>query len=309
MLITNITPRDNARHFPTHPNYIEWWYVDALFKSEHKLAGSFGIWGDPNNPKNCTVRSDFLLSAPDGSLVDFGEQVPLSSFYASKDQCEVHLGDSFIQHNGDYYLLHLQKQADISLDLKIIPGSSGFGYRHFFVEDSQHFSWVVPAPHAAIFGNLQYVNELIPLDGVGYHDHNWASISQEIRGWNWGRFHGDNTAFVFASVDGNDHKLFQGLALLERCDEIFDYQYLRFGSQTPEVLMESTPSGWEMEIIDDDITIKANLQKMNLMLQREGVDTYNRVMSRLNGEIIINNRKRNISGLVVHELKLIKRTL
>jgi hypothetical protein len=87
----------------------------------------------------------------------------------------------------------------VELDLRATPhqyvppvkpmgGEKGFGY-------------VVPVVRGPMTGRIRMNGEVIELDGVGYHDHNWGHFREAV--WDWGIVHlGEHTVLYgrFAST-------------------------------------------------------------------------------------------------------------
>ena len=119
---------------------------------------------------------------------------------------------------------------------------------------------------------MQHDGSSVPLEGLGYHDHNWASVSlsKDLRGWRWGRFHGDDTTLVFAAVEGAGGPLYRGMALIESEDGVFGYQYLHFGLPDPAVTLEETPRGWDLLVAGPDVTVRMRVEKGDLLLRARG---------------------------------------
>lgn len=305
MFIKKLTSQDNARHVISQANYIEWWYVDFVFDLGYQLAGSFAIWGNPRS-QDCVTRSDFLLVAPDGSILDFSERVNPSRFQASINKCDVRLGRHFFCDCGGTYRLHLERIDGVILDLDILPDCPGFGYQHFFNSShSLHFSWVVPAARASVNGYLQLGVERMALSGCGYHDHNWASValSQALRGWKWGRFFGEGSGLVYVVVEGIDLTLFGGLAYLDQENGRTDYRYLRFGFPPPVINLQAISSGWNLSILEPEIRVDAILEKIRPVLQKERGSDYSRFLSRANVNIKMMGNEFIQTGFMLHEFK------
>ena len=309
MALVAVTPADNAQHRSIFPEYIEWWYVDALLSRGYHLAGSLAVWGNLQRPNSCVVRSDFALTASNGTVVDFGERVPLASFCASDRRCDVRLNQNYLQDAVQGYLLHLQRDDGVSLDLTITPECPGFGYEHRFTANgSRLFSWIVPAPRARVKGKLRNGREQISFVGIGYHDHNWASVSlsQELSAWQWGCFHGVDDTLLFAVVEGNGQILYRGLTWIKRAEKGFAYQCLRVASPGPNVRIEIRPWGWNLVVTDHDIRVLMRVEREKLLLQRELAGHYQRFMSRVRGTITAGQRTHEVSGTMVHEFKILR---
>jgi len=295
-----VNRQDNAWHYSNQNQYIEWWYLDALFSDYYYLSGSFGIWGSLKKPESLMIRSDFLLTMPNGSTIDFGEKFSLTKFSASLERCNVHLGKNSLVDAGNCYNLHLIKDS-VALNLTYVPTSPGFKHTHFFNEQqSEYFSWVVPMPCAGVHGSLQINEKSIALNGFGYHDHNWASISlsQKINGWQWGRIQSGKEIITFALVEGISQTLFKGMAFSSGSK----FEYLKFGLPFPIMNINEIRSGWALSLTDDNIELHLEITEKKEVLHRDGGSSYRRYLSRVNGKITT-NKEYIVSGQMIHEFQ------
>jgi hypothetical protein len=299
-MILNV--QDNAWHYSSQKQYIEWWYLDALFAGNYYLAGSFGMWGSLQKPESLVIRSDFMLTMPDGSNIDFGKKFQLSDFKASTKKCKVFLGNNSLIDLGDQYTLHLSNDDSVSLDLTYTPECPGFKHTYFF-DENEYFSWVVPIPCAKVQGNLQINKENRYLEGVGYHDHNWASVSlsKEIKDWKWGRFRSDSETMTFAIVEGVSQTLFKGMAFSSGGE----FVYIKFGFPSPSLDIEENVSGWALSLSDTNIDVKLEIIKKKELLHRKGNFSYQRFLSDTEGKIIA-DKEYFVSGEMVHEFQLLR---
>lgn len=298
-----VNQRDNAWHNTINPKYIEWWYVDVLFANQYQISGSFGIWGNLLRPSSLKIRSDFLLTKPTGEVIDFGKTVSFNQFRASTDKCDVHLGRDYFREIEGQYFLYLKNENNHSISLTILPQCSGFKHIHFFDNEERFFSWVVPVPRAKIICKLQQNDEYFRLNGIGYHDHNWASIeiSKELSSWEWGRFHGENTTIIFATVSGRQGMLFGGVAWIEHSVNEHYYKYLNFDDPDLNLHFEETSSGWHLIFVDSNIQLHLNIVKKEMLLSRGG--EYKRFFSHAKGKLIRNSNIYDLAGTMIHEFK------
>jgi len=58
--------------------------------------------------------------------------------------------------------------------------------------------YVVPVTSGTLTGELKVGEERIPLDGTGYHDHNWGFW--EGVSWQWGQVQHEDLSFIFGRV-------------------------------------------------------------------------------------------------------------
>jgi len=305
----NITKKDNAWHASIFPQYIEWWYCDALFASNYSLAGSFAIWGNLRRPTSLTIRSDFLLTAPDGTVINFDQDYQISGFRASSKKCDVHLGlNSLVDRKGDF-LLYLENRNGASLQLVFIPQCSGFKHIHYFDYDKgQFFAWLVPAPRATVWGNLTCRGKQTRMEGIGYHDHNWASVSlsQRLSGWKWARFHAEDITLILASVEGVRHPLFSGMAWIEKGTQLFDYRHIHFGPQCKEITFTEKCIRLIQNTRNLNVDLYLEMNNAHSLIDKSQATGYKRLISQANGSIHDGQSERHLSGLLLHEIKTLK---
>ena len=65
--------------------------------------------------------------------------------------------------------------------------------------------------HGMVGGKLILSGEELPVNGVGYHDHNWGNTDMSLSraGWGWGRMYDPVFTFVygwFIAKDGEETK-------------------------------------------------------------------------------------------------------
>lgn len=300
------TPKHNSWHNQISPAYIEWWYLDAQLVPGGHLSGSIALWGNLQRPGSCVVRSDFAISLPDGQVVDFSKQTHLKDFRASTDFCDIQLGPDTFKEIENHYFLHLEQENLAFLDLELVPECSGFGYQYFFDNDPEkYFSWIVPVPKGTVKGFLTLHEKVIPIDGVGYHDHNWASISlsENIQEWQWGRYFGKDIALIFAVVEGYEKTLFRGMAVLEKQDVAFYYRYLFFGFPEPDISIQETALGWDLSANNTNLHLTLDIHKMHLLREREESRGYRRIFSEVQGKLSDDYSEVCLTGSMIHEFK------
>ena len=63
-------------------------------------------------------------------------------------------------------------------------------------------NWVVPIPCAQFEGKLELHHNVLTIDGIAYHDHNWGNgrIERNVREWLWGHLVFDKGYLVFYDI-------------------------------------------------------------------------------------------------------------
>lgn len=308
MGIFKLEPKDNAWHNQIFPKYIEWWYLDAMTYSNDIFSGSFALWGNLHRPESCVVRSDFVFTFSDGRVVDFGKKINLADFHASTDGCYVQMEYDSFQNLGNLFLLHLEQGREAILDISLTPECSGFGYYHEFDSGKgEYFYWIVPVPKGVITGQIQYMGQIYTFKGVGYHDHNWASInlSEKFNAWIWGRYLAVDMGIIFTSVESDQETLFQGMAIIERGLTANEYLYLKFDQKKPILRIENTPVGWSLLITEPGLRFEMDIVKKILVFERGKARDYQRFKSNSRGRLSIGGAEYKLNGSLIHEFKIL----
>lgn len=171
----------------------EWWYFDAEYTNGCKFVvifytkDRFDVKGHgkptatldvtlPNGKTICRVISD-----KNSSIIN-----------ASKELCDVRIGDSYIKYKNGSYYVHFEDEL---VEYNCVMKSNVSMYRPktghiFFGESAKHyFAWLVSQPSAKVSGSVKVSGINLELDGKGYHDHNWGNIdmSKIINHWYWCR--------------------------------------------------------------------------------------------------------------------------
>lgn len=304
--IHTLSAPDNAWHDTISPNYIEWWYVDALFEPDLCLSGSFALWGNLQRPGSCVVRNDFIVANHKGLIADFGGLFPMRKFSAARERCDVRIGSSYLRDSDRGYELHLSQPGDTSLTLLLRPEVAGFGHIHPIDNDpARFFAWMVAVPRAQAQGYLRLGTDRIELNGIAYHDHNWASVSlsHTLKAWKWGRIHTEATTIIFARVEGISGPLFQGVAWLDLEQSAPVRRFLEFGYPSPDLMLHEVNGQLELKLSGEDVDINVEtIGQSTTMVNRESGD-YRRMLSQVRGHGCFKQLDHEIAGMMVNESK------
>lgn len=147
---------------------------------------------DVDGPAQPTVT--LHLTYPDGREKEYKIQEKVNSkIRAATDKGDVQIGESYLRYvDGNYELYFTDgDEVKLSLDMKsALPmWRPDTGHWYFGEKEQDYFAWFVAQPSSNITGSLILDEEETPLQGHGYHDHNWGNIAMNkvINHWYWGR--------------------------------------------------------------------------------------------------------------------------
>ena len=164
---------DGLRTGKEFGNY-EWWYFDSKYEDGSSLVIVF--FTKPVTSMAGEFKPEVTLDYvhPDGTAIH--TKVKSDSFSFSRDCCDVRIGDCFIRGDLKHYEIYFKNQdAECSLTLDgSVPSWRPDGGQIYFGEQD-YFAWLPAIPEGKVCGTLTTAAGSIPLDGTGYHDHNWGN--------------------------------------------------------------------------------------------------------------------------------------
>ena len=209
-VIEPLKPKDDGLHMDRKGMY-EWWYFDAHLETGHTIVVFFHA-SNPNPGLTGKVGIEFILVYPDGKRVQKFIPYPKADFFADREKPDVRIGSNTIQVDQPEGGLpvyeidvhekglgcHLKYTAEVN-GWKPGTGLSQFG-------DLGFFGWVVPFARASVEGTITDGDRVIPVSGIGYHDHNWLNFPFQtiIDYWMWGRVYSKNYTVAYAFIQCND---------------------------------------------------------------------------------------------------------
>ncbi|MFE2998099.1 hypothetical protein ACFXG4_24190 [Nocardia sp. NPDC059246] len=187
------------------PGEWEWWYMDAHFTNGYMAVSSLHIAADEHG-----VNRPFItLNIANGGqkVVDQIIQFPAEAMSAAVDHADMTLSNSYFRSlDGlDRFRVFVDpaENGGNGLDIELVrtvpsyrPGTGRWDF------NGTHFSWLCAVPGATARGTLTVDGTQIPVEGNGYHDHNWGDVPMDhlLGDWLWGRAEIDGTTVVSASV-------------------------------------------------------------------------------------------------------------
>jgi carotenoid 1,2-hydratase len=217
----------------------EWWYFDALSRSEkysfvaiwycgfpfspyyvHRYnRWNSGRRGSPSQPLPLEHTAfSFNLYVEQNEVINFIKESDHNSFAASKTSPEGRFEKNHFAYNAaencydlaiDFIMPTKKRKVSARLTFRVMPTSYDVGN----LSSGERFhNWVLAAPKCSVTGTLDVTNlsdrttEHIDFDGSGYHDHNFGTVPMEtdIQDWHWGRVHSGAIDLVYYNISYKD---------------------------------------------------------------------------------------------------------
>jgi hypothetical protein len=189
----------------------EWWYFDAHLDSGHTIVVFFHA-SNPNPGLTGKIGIEIVLVRPDGVRVQKFIPYKKTEFSAAIDKPEVTIGNNTIRATQSEGRLPVYKvdvdeeefSCHLTYTAEVNGWKPGSGLSHF--GDMGSFGWVIPFARASVTGMVKDGEEIIPVSGIGYHDHNWLNFPFPtiINYWMWGRVYSKNYTIAYAFIQCND---------------------------------------------------------------------------------------------------------
>lgn len=198
------TSRDDGTHFSDSPFYFEWWYFDAVFAQDVALSVILHL---TDLIKPASTQGSVNVSVFGRGKLIWSRFIPYSQdrIQTFSDICDVRIGRNRCwAEDDDVYGVHIEEadlQADMLFKTTTVGWRPGNGRFQFGGKDS-FFSWIVPQPRAKVQGKIVIQGEKKRVNGWGYHDHNWGTVSllDTVSKWSWGRMYLEDYTCVFADI-------------------------------------------------------------------------------------------------------------
>lgn len=124
-------------------------------------------------------RVDIQFYAPDGQVHRMHKEYKRGDVKASTERMDVAIGKSATKRTPTAYEVAIdEKEMSIHFQLaNELPGLLfGDGKVTFFKDKSSEWTVGLNAPRGRVTGTLVSGGKTFKLDGIGYHDHGWATI-------------------------------------------------------------------------------------------------------------------------------------
>jgi hypothetical protein len=198
----DITLRDDAFHGTTPYPSMEWWYFDGIFSNDYSIhigfrILSFNFFQMLKPSINIYYKYDLIVNET--------TLIPKYNFFVSEEKPLLQIGNNTImyvnqsnENNENYWTYHVDYNLnDVGVELIFDGTTKGWKY------ETLHEGWTVALPQSKVNGKISIGNEIIHVNGTGYHDHNWNfGIKTPARGWSWywGKIRSENLCFSWANI-------------------------------------------------------------------------------------------------------------
>jgi len=167
----------------------EWWYFDTHLEDGSKMVIIF--FTKPMTAVNKGLNAYVTLNIDYADGTKLERYLPSTIFKASKEQCDVQIGDCYFKGNLQTYQIHMEADG-FSLDVDFNNKSESWRPETghcYFGNKGDFFSWLVAVPKSYAKVNYSTAGKTISTAGGCYHDHNWGNkgIHKLINHWYWSR--------------------------------------------------------------------------------------------------------------------------
>lgn len=174
------------------PGGYEWWYFDSHLSDGSSLVIIFFTKEIINPGGKLAPLVTVSLDRPGQPTLFLEQRAPANTFSASRDKCDVRIGDNTFRgdlHEYEIHFSHGDVSVDVKLTGKVPPWRPGSGHMYFGEFDEHLFAWLPSVPQGKASVDLRIGGKAEHLEGIGYHDHNWGDVPMPslINHWYWGR--------------------------------------------------------------------------------------------------------------------------
>jgi len=174
----------------------EWWYFDGISNQGVKLVIIF-------NAGNVTKQPSIFVNItfPNGESFTKNYSFPEDEFQASNRMCDVTIGKNRFSGDLENYQIYLDLE-DIKSEINLERVTPSWKPKNNLISKKEQFGYLHAVPHGNMEGYLTYQGKRYKLEGTGYHDHTWSTISENrlshyMKEWYWGRALFDDYAVIF----------------------------------------------------------------------------------------------------------------
>ncbi|WP_437309504.1 hypothetical protein [Sorangium sp. So ce388] len=185
----------------------EWWYHDCRLDDGTRVTIELHTKPPVVSPSApLTPFVSLVMLRPDGSLLVKNAVVSPDAFSASRDGCDVRIGEHWCRGDLRRQEVHVELEGTV-IDLEMIselaPWRPATGHMLLGEDESRYIAWLPVMPRARVTAEITAGGRRERLGGVGYHDHNWGNVApaSAIDHWYWGHAHiGEYTVVTLRAV-------------------------------------------------------------------------------------------------------------
>ena len=192
--VTSIAEWEDGQRALTDSGHFEWWYFDSHLEDGTSIVVVF--YTKPTTTLNLplTPYMTINITRPDGEIIDRFLTTEPEVFSASKDGCDVRIGDNRFVGDLNSYRINATIE-DVSVDIELTGEVSAWrprtGHMYFGHEGEPEklFSWLPAVPQGEVKASYTIGDAQFEATGTGYHDHNWGDTPMQdlMHDWYWAR--------------------------------------------------------------------------------------------------------------------------
>jgi hydroxyneurosporene synthase CrtC len=193
-------PSEDGMRIDPMPNTFEWWYLQGTFSDGSHAEFAFfpKPWMDNSGPLDPYFAVS--ITSPNGTVFLDAVHVSTDQFSAARNQANITTGNNWMRGDLKTYHVHFQTSRGLGADLVFnreapsARGGGGSGIVYFDPSLTRYVGWFIALPSAKVEGTLTYNAQTHHVQGEGYHDHNWGTVSfnQVLDRWFWTTGHFGN---------------------------------------------------------------------------------------------------------------------
>lgn len=332
-----LLPVDDAEHGPGGPLPYEWWYFEGTFDNGYSVV----VIAWPMNyskpwRRQCTVQ--LSIYTPDGQTRKHYIFPPRSLFSASRETCDVRVGDSYMRGRYPRYEVSMEAEGDrvdLVFDSEVPGWVPGTGENLVPFPLLKRMGWLVPVPRARVSGTLTLGGRVVEVEGHGYHDHNWGDMPMfhVVDNWNWGHIISGELGITWSDVTMQKSYGYRRafMFLLSRAGRLvyesprIDVTYTRWREEPrylhpyPELVSVSfgrqgAPARGEFSMRVREVIETQDLLEMvgipalleRIVHRNFSKPYYFRWLSRVEGSLVVEGDSLELSGDTIHEQMLFR---
>jgi hypothetical protein len=197
-----ITKKDDAFHGPKPYPSAEWWYFDSILNNDYSIHIGFRILSFQNFQM---LKPSINIYHKSNLIAHETKLIPKKNFYTSEKNPLLKIENKSVMFvndsdniDEDYWTYNIDyKIKNVGVSLKFKGVTEGWKY------ETLNEGWTVSLPQASVSGNIFFDDEIVDVNGTGYHDHNWNfSLKTPARGWAWywGKIRSEHFCLSWANI-------------------------------------------------------------------------------------------------------------
>ena len=300
----DISLKDDAFHGSNSLNFAEWWYFDVIFDNNCTAQISIFVFG--------VLTQKFIVTQI--NIYSNGISILSNNDYYIFNELSISTEFPFIEIDGKQFMKgYIDEQsgkwiydvtidfADASIDLQFIGKSKGWK------GNLPIGGWAVIQPKAEVNGKINFYGIEYDLKGVGYHDHNWGMTLFDLIhfGWYWGRIHTDDLTIVWFMIM-NTRFDSENLCMISKDEGEYiniDPKYIYFSPKDFNLdFIWLIPRSFILKVDIKDIYFSIEMSAKLIDSDFKINGHYWRYHLSCSGNIVIDNKLKEISGIQIAEL-------